>query len=273
MRILICVEGMPYAKPTVRFGGLIARLEGSPVTVLTVVGSKSARLAAESTLAQACEILGNLNVETKIRRGTAAREIVAESRREGYHLVVVGARSTARLTDLFLGSVARQVVSQAPVPVLVVRGERFRVERLLICTSGRELAEPVVRMGSHLAKAAGARATLLHVTNPVPSMYTGLQTIEETLSELLQTDTPAARHLRWGAEILDQHGLTAELELRHGVVADEILREAHQGDYDLIVIGVRDMASRLRGLLMGDVTRQIVDRALRPVLVVRPLSR
>jgi nucleotide-binding universal stress UspA family protein len=104
-------------------------------------------------------------------------------------------------------------------------------------------------------------------------MYTGLGTIEETLPELLQTDTPAARHLRWGAEILDQLGLRAELELRHGVAAEEILREALEGDYDLIVIGARYVASRLRGLLMGDVTRQIVDRAPCPTLVVRPSGR
>ena len=44
-------------------------------------------------------------------------------------------------------------------------------------------------------------------------------------------------------------------------------------DYDLIVIGARYVASRLRGLLMGDVTRQIVDRAPCPALVVRPSGR
>lgn len=272
MKILICAEGMPYAIPTVRFGGLIARLEGSPLTVLTVIGSEDERPAAESTLVQARELLDGLTVETKVREGAAAREIVAESQEGDYHLVVIGARTTTRLTDLLLGSVARQVINHAPVSVLVVRGEQPKLERVLVCTGGREIAEPVVRMGADLTRAAGAQATLLHVISPVPSMYTGLETIEETLPELLQTDTPAARHLRWGAEILHEHGLTAELELRHGVAADEILREAHQRHYDLIVVGAPDVDGWLKSLLMGDVTHQVVEHALCPVLVVRSLA-
>ncbi|MFQ6014994.1 MAG: universal stress protein [Anaerolineae bacterium] len=270
MKILICAGKMPYAVPTVRFGGLIARLTKSSVIVLTVVGSQAEQVAGEETLAQAREMLGELTVETKTRRGAPAEEILAETEEGDYDLVVVGARDVIGLTELLLGSVARHVVNHALASVLVVKRGRPNLERLLICTGGREIAEPVIRMGARLAQAAAARATLLYVVSPVPSMYTGLKALEETLSELLQTDTPAARHLRHGAEILDQYGVKAELELRHGVVADEILREAHQGDYDLIVIGTGVGGNRLKGLLMEDVTGHIVDHALRPVLVVQP---
>ena len=131
----------------------------------------------------------------------------------------------------------------------------------------------MIREGAFWALAAGAQTTLLHVANPVPSMYTGLPAMEETLAELLQTDTPAARHLRRGAEVLDQLGVAAELKLRRGVAADEILREADEGDYDLIVIGKRSGAAWLNGLLVGDVARQIVDGAARPVLVVPSANR
>jgi nucleotide-binding universal stress UspA family protein len=100
-------------------------------------------------------------------------------------------------------------------------------------------------------------------------MYTGLDAIEETLPDLLQSDTPTARHLRQGAEILAQHQVPAELRLRYGVVADEILREANEGDYDLIVIGASGTAGRLKGWLVGDVAREVVDHAPRSVLIVR----
>jgi nucleotide-binding universal stress UspA family protein len=156
--------------------------------------------------------------------------------------------------------------------VLVVGQARPGLKRILICTGGLEVAEPVIETGAQLAGVAHAQATLLHVVSPIPSMYTGLDEIEETLPDLLRTATPIARHLQHGAEILTRHQVTAELKLRYGVVADEILREAHEGNYDLIVIGVVKTASRLKRWLLGDVTREIVDRALLPVLVVRRVS-
>jgi nucleotide-binding universal stress UspA family protein len=129
------------------------------------------------------------------------------------------------------------------------------------------VSEPVIRVGGWLAEMADAHVTLLHVTSPVPSMYTGFDEIEETLPQLLQTDTPIARHLRLGAKILVQHQADAKLRLRHGIAADEILEETVELNCDLVVIGASGTAGRLSGLLMGNVTRQIVEHTPCAVLV------
>ncbi len=260
---------MPEAEATVSFGGLIARITESPVTLLHVAPRQRDRAAGERALAQAREILADLKVEVQLQQGDPTTRILREVRRGGYDLVIIGA-GRIRLPQRLLGSVAQVVVRRAPASVLVVKQARPDLERILICTGGLEIADPVIEMGARLAKAAGARATLLHVAAAVPSMYTGLAEIEETLPELLHTDTPIARHLRHGAEILARHQVAAELELRYGVAADEILREAHRGNYDLIVIGASGVAGRWREWLLGNVTREVVDHALRPVLVVRP---
>jgi nucleotide-binding universal stress UspA family protein len=63
--------------------------------------------------------------------------------------------------------------------------------------------------------------------------------------------------------------VTATLKQRHGVAADEILREALESAYDLIVIGASGTAGRLREWLLGNVTRQVVEHALCSVLVVK----
>jgi nucleotide-binding universal stress UspA family protein len=101
-------------------------------------------------------------------------------------------------------------------------------------------------------------------------MYTGLDAIEETLPDLLQTDTPVAQHLRYSAEMLAQHQLAGNLKLRYGIAADEILREMVESDYGLVIVGSSGTAGRLRMLLLGNVTRQIVENAPCSVLVVRP---
>jgi nucleotide-binding universal stress UspA family protein len=102
-------------------------------------------------------------------------------------------------------------------------------------------------------------------------MYTGLEQMEETLAELLQSDTDIARELKWAAEEVKKNGsVSSDLELRRGYAADEILREGQVGDYDVIVLGSSRYAGGIVRVLMGDLTREVVGRAQRPVLVVPP---
>ena len=100
-------------------------------------------------------------------------------------------------------------------------------------------------------------------------MYAGLDEMEETLPELLQTDTPLSQHLKWGAEYLLQAQVSAELKLRRGIVSDEVLAEAQDGQYDLILVGARAEYNVLSSLLMGQVAPKIIDNAPCSVLVVR----
>jgi nucleotide-binding universal stress UspA family protein len=152
---------------------------------------------------------------------------------------------------------------------LVAQQARSRLERILICSGGGDIAELVTEAGASLARVVGARATLLHVVTPVASMYTGLGEIEESLSQLLQSDTPIARNLRHGAEILEEHGVPAELKLRYGVVADEIIRESLEGDHDLILMGAKKGLVRFKRLMLGAMTKEVVEKSVRSVLVVR----
>ncbi len=269
MRLLVCVAGMPYAEPAVRLGDVIARITQSPITLLHIASRKGDQATGERFLVQAREILPNQTVETRIRQGDITKEILAEVKEGNYDLVVVGANRAIGLKEHLLGSVTAQIIHRIPTSVLVARQVRPDLERVLICTGGLDVAERVIEAGAWLAKAASAQATLLHVVSPVASMYTGLDEIEETLSALLQTDTPTARHLRHGAEILAQQQVTADLKLRYGVAATEIIRGTHEGDYDLIVIGAAGKSERLKRWILGDVTRQIVESAPRSVLVVK----
>ena len=269
MKILLCVAGMPYAEAAVTFGGLVANATRSPVTLMHVTRQDETQANGDRALAAAREMLPGLAVDTRIRQGNPVGMILLQVKKGDYDLVIIGARQGVKLRQQLLGSVAHKVVRRVPTSVLVARETGPNLARILICTGGIAVADPVVETGARIAGAAKAQATLLHVASPIPSMYTGLDDITETLAELLQTDTPIARHLRHSAEILAQHQVTAELELCRGVAVDEILREAHQGDYDLIVIGASGTAGRLREWLLGNVTRQIVERAPCSVFVVK----
>ena len=63
----------------------------------------------------------DLKVESVIRYGSAASEIVEEAERWDADLVVVGSHGYNAIERFFLGSVAMSVVSHAPCSVEVVR--------------------------------------------------------------------------------------------------------------------------------------------------------
>lgn len=269
MKTLICVRKLPYSEPTVKFGTFVAGLEKSPVTLMTVIESEDKRQPADKELMKARDMMDLSSVETKIRVGQVLPQILAEAREGDYELIVVGSKDMEGLVDALFGTLTAKVTDQAQSSVLVVKEDKHELKRILIPIGGQKMSERVVKAGASLAKAAGARVTLLYVAAPVPTMYTGLEGIEETLAELLQSDTPVSAHLRAMAQYLADEGVSADLEMMQGVASDEIMRLAIQGDYDLVVIGAPGIAGPLKRLLIDRVTPHVVEKAPCCVLVVR----
>ena len=166
----------------------------------------------------------------------------------------------------------QKIIKQSEIPVLLVRKSSENLDRMLVCTGGLEISEPVVSLSARLAGQVGMQATLLTVSAPVPSMYTGMDEMEETLEEVLETETPLSLHLRKSAEMLTKSGINAEIKVNHGDVVEAILEEAGSALYDLVVLGSTE-GWTLRGLLLGNVTQQIINRAPCAVLVVKQSSK
>lgn len=273
MRILLFVADRPNLKRTARLTGTIARLTHSTVTLLSVSKAHEDPKVEERAIGRACEILDEVVTDVHHRPEGLRAALLAEARTQDYGLVVFGYRQVGGRNGVKASILAHDVLAETPVSVLVVKKVHPHLKRILICTSGSPIATPVVEHGAQLASLLGARATLLHVTGSVPSMYTGLGALEETLPELLDTDTPVARELRHEAQILAKYGLMARLELRRGAVSNEILREIRRGMHDLIVLGASRADRGLHPWLLGDITRQIVEQALPPVWVVNQTAR
>jgi nucleotide-binding universal stress UspA family protein len=69
---------------------------------------------------------------------------------------------------------------------------------------------------------------------------------------------------------LAKHEVAADLALCHGIVTDEILREAREGENDLVIIGAKPAGETLKQLLISQVMPDVVDQAPCSVLIVRP---
>jgi nucleotide-binding universal stress UspA family protein len=272
MKMLLCSIGSKQRMVTLRFGAEVAKALSTGVTLLGVVSDRHKVEELGRVLNNfALEMMqAGLQVQVYVEAGDAEGIVMAETEGAAYDLVAIGALGGRRSRRSFFGTVAMRIIEQARSSVLVIKGERPSLSRVLICASGAEYGHLPVWAGASIACGAGAQATVLHVMGAVPTMYTGLEQMEETLAEMLRTDTDMARELKWAAQVVKAECEVSELKLRRGIVADEILQESQIGNYDLIVLGSSRSAGGLVRVLMGDVTRDIVHRAEIPVLVVRP---
>jgi nucleotide-binding universal stress UspA family protein len=92
--------------------------------------------------------------------------------------------------------------------------------------------------------------------------------LECSTRALLESDAREAVHLRKDLKILEDLNVPGEAKVRHGLVVDEILAEAREGDYDLVAVGA-NVASGFQRFILTDTTEQTVMGSDRPVLVVR----
>jgi nucleotide-binding universal stress UspA family protein len=269
MKILLFVADEPVPAAAVSMAGYLTRLTESSLTLLYVPPPEVNQVAENQVVDQIKHAIPDIDVDVRLYHGRATGRLIEEAKEETYDLVVMAMRQISYLRRRLIGSRSRAILREGHNSVLIAKQRDTKLKRILICTSGAAVAEPVVEAGGRLAGAVGAQVTLLHVAPVFPHMYRGLPEIDESISELLDTETPVARHLRRGAEILAQVGVDSELELRRGVVPDEILQEASEGNYDLIVIGASAPRGGFQYWLLGDVAWEIVQGSDCHVLVVR----
>ena len=271
MRILMCTDGSRHASKALRFGSLIARASRQQVTLLGVIERadeerKVTRMVERMSSALCREVP---HVEARIRHGHAAEEILKETEEQEYDLVVVGSRGRRGITRFVLGSTAARLARYCPVSVIVVKGKARGLERILVCTGGAEAGERDTEMAGRIAALSGSSVTVLHVMSELPlSPECELDDLDCAAEDLLDTDAPEAVHLRKDLRILEDLGVPATAKVRHGLVVDEIVAEAREGDYDLIVTGAH-VASGLQRFILTDTTEEILFGCDRPVLVVR----
>jgi nucleotide-binding universal stress UspA family protein len=268
MKLLYLIADQKITPSVAAFIAKVARQTESSLHVFGAASSAKHLGEIKAGLPVIEKELAGLDYSISTSQGDVLKLFKNELDREPYDMVLMGVHRRRNLLPSDFRRLSNKIIREAPIPIMLVRRVSSRFERMLVCTGKIETAEDVVRLSAQLAGTANMKATLLNVAGAVPSMYTGLEEMEETIEELLATDTPLAQHLRRCAAMLTEHDIEAEIEIRHGDVVEVILQEATEGKYDLIVLG-ESGARELRGMLMGNVTQQIINRAASAVLVFK----
>ena len=271
MKILICSDGTPSAQTAIDLVGLLAGPLTAETTLLGIAETsedeqplREALHAQEQSLRQR-----GITPDIIVQFGEPVLQIVQQTSKKKYDLVVIGARWTGAVGHYWRSKRTYEVIKAIEPPVLVAIGERKQLKRFVVCTGGKEFIEQAVKFTGQLAAAVGASVTLLHVMAEPPAMYADLVRMEENVDQLLQSKSELGTNLRRQKRELDRLGVPAEVHLRHGIVIDQVFEAARDGNCDVIVTGTSQARGLFRHYIMGDLTRDILNRSNVPVLVAR----
>jgi nucleotide-binding universal stress UspA family protein len=207
--------------------------------------------------------------------GSAATVIMTEG--EEYDVTVIGAKGRDARSNGGLGPVASRVVEHASGCVLVGReppGDKQ--PRILIPVDGSTGSQHALAALNSFFDLDSAEITLLHV---LETLWLPQDAEEDSLGEAdmeFRQTAQVRAELRREAEQLLAEARTRVLEhhpgvtalVREGIPGNEILSEADQGDYDLVVVGANE-ANDMKRRVLGSVSSKVAWNAPCSVLVVR----
>jgi nucleotide-binding universal stress UspA family protein len=220
--------------------------------------------------------LKNYPHKTYVRHGEIPRAVSDLVREQDIDLIIAGTHGRTGLGRLILGSVAEEILRQAPCPVLTVgpnvigsslrsgarrepgaAPEPVEIRDIVYATDFRQNTEAPVGVAVSLASKFHARLGLLHVIDDYGERVHELDRALDRLSRLV----PADAELAHAPEPLAQFGMPA----------DCILQTAAERETDLIVLGARSVQGSLKVLthLGTTVAHRIIVGANCPVLTVR----
>ncbi|MEO8510540.1 MAG: universal stress protein [Chloroflexota bacterium] len=216
-------------------------------------------------------VAAGLAVEQSVVRGHAADVILAAARDSGADLIVTGSRGRGPVRSMLLGSVANEVATNAPFPVLVARTSS--VSRLLVAADGSPNAGKIPELLGAWNAFHDVPADVVSVVPQDPpgfELMVGLSTLgddrleNQRRKEALAADS-AANEM---AALMTERSIPATGHVRSGDPANEILRAVDELHSDLVVTGSRGLGGFER-LLLGSVARNVLVHAPCSVLIVR----
>lgn len=147
------------------------------------------------------------------------------------------------------------------------------MKRILVCTDGEEHTKNAEEQALLLAERFSAHVTGLYVQSTHLSKFTheiyavNRNECRDHLDSELQKEGVAA--LDALGRICASRGIVYEPRMRQGDIAEEIVSEASQGSYDLLIMGAKLLSSWRKRLESVNVPLHVFKRAPVPMLFVR----
>ena len=150
------------------------------------------------------------------------------------------------------------------------------MKKILVSVDGSEHSQNVVNAALEIGKFQKTQITLLSVVQEEVAYYYGEYLNYDQIQKLSQANKTMYEETKKGLEkLLDELGKSLETEniilekiVQTGSPAEEIVKMAESGQYDLIIIGSRGLSASKK-LFLGSVIQRVLNEAKCPVLVVK----
>jgi len=290
--VLIALDGTPESADVLPVASALAGAVGARLRLLRIVPERAPHgTNAPDALTEASSYLeriaaslqkdAGLTVDSVVRQGEPAAQIVEEILAAGVDLVAMATHGRSGLQRAMLGSVAEGTLEHSPVPVLMQRrgGKHVSAIRtLLVPVDGSPGGALALGSAVVLARATRARIVLLQVVVPLAFVM--------ARSGVGATMAPVYYDPAWDEEVLSsaqgyvsglatrlqRTGIDAEARVVQGQdVLSSIIETTDQVDPDLIVMSTHALTGAARAVL-GSVADGVVRTAGHPVLLVRQQS-
>lgn len=271
IRMLLYSDGSDVGSQALGLGTQIAKALAATADILAIARKPEGQEASGEEAEAAVDELRAAGVSATVYRrpGLVAEELRQQADAADYDLIVIGSRGRRGIKRLLAGSRACRVLGGVATSILVVKGPRRQpIDSILACSAAGPTSRETIYFAAQLAHALEASVTLLHVMSQVALEEDAKGAdLEAEAEELMESEAREGAHVEDMLRILHDEDVEAEAVVRHGLVVEEIIAEAKEGQFGMLVIGAHTTPD-IAGLLSSDLSQQIMLAVDRPILIV-----
>jgi ABC-type Fe3+/spermidine/putrescine transport system ATPase subunit/nucleotide-binding universal stress UspA family protein len=231
---------------------LTERIRGRATILAVASGAEGAEVVRAEARARAEAAGFPKTIDPRIRFGNAFDQLRVEQAEQVYDYTVIWGSTGLEQNQSRISRRVVEMLDHLRNPLLVVKGERTSMRKILIGSAAGEPGKADVSAAGRLARRIGAAVVLVHVTR-----------------EGAQAPDAARDHLQRAERALIALDVPVEVEIRQAPSpARGILDVAKTAECDLVVIGQHQPGARWRAR-RDDVSLQVCAAADRSVLVLK----
>ena len=313
MKILLPVDGSSYSNTAINTLEALKLSRENEITVMTVVpeptllggitvekltGTKSAITTTQEE--EASELLqgpvqllskSGFKVESLVRRGNPAQEILKVADDLHASLIVMGAKGLTDYTSFNLGSVTQKVMKYSHASVMLAKkktaganndlqqeDKAITMDQVLFATDGSKYADMAAQFLLDLPIPLQSQITVITVCQfYIQTLLTepsfDLKIDKELLASLQSAEeSEANKIIARNIQQFSTKGYKTTSLIMEGAASKAILKTASEKSPDIIVMGAKGLTGT-ELFLLGGVSERVARRAPCSVLIVKPLGK
>jgi nucleotide-binding universal stress UspA family protein len=280
--ILVPLDGSPHAELALAEASRVARAASARVVLVRVIPrtGQSATADARGYLRAIGDDLeqDGVSVDTAVRVGEPATEILSEGRRHRADLIVIATHARSGRARWVEGSVAEAVLAGTPVPLLLLRTAPqvapaeplLHRPRMLVPLDGSSFSEAALPVAGELAALLEGELVLLQAVTDWDELVAANAALSRDPEGLTAAEDRAQRYLEDVAARLAGHAAQPTTVVAHDHPARAIAQAAATRDAAVIVMATHGQTGLAREL-PGSVAAMTLRETGTPLLLVRPI--